>query len=105
MVTSLILVALGVLVVSSIAGWMGFGFARTEKLEKRRYLSDEAERAAALFRGGEKIVIYDAPDASGGIPTDRLISAGAEQGYLYKTETGRMASRRVVFEQWTPTMA
>lgn len=94
----IVFVIVGVLVV--VFGGAFGGAALFFKDEKRQAGHEEraVDIAADLFDGSDQVV-YAAPDSSGGLKLETLVEHAGQHGYRFVQETGRMATRRVIFER------
>lgn len=97
----LIVVVIVGFIIVMFGGAVG-GAALFAKDEKRQagHEQQAAQTADELFNGDPQVV-YKAPDSSGGISLDTLIAQANQHGYRFVAESGRMATRRVVFEKGT----
>ena len=97
MAVVVLLLVLGVALFGA-AGWFAiFGAARDER--RRRDHENNADEVAARLFDGSPAVTYAAPDTSGGLSIETLVAKANEHGYRLVSETGRMFTRRVVFER------
>jgi hypothetical protein len=91
---------IAVIAVVLVGAFGGFAVAARSESKQKIHEANAEKILNALFDGSPSVV-YAAPDISGGLKIETLVRGANENGYRLVSETGQMASRRVVFERIT----
>lgn len=100
LIVLVVLFVVGVVVVMGVSGWAALGLAARDETKVKELEANPGPVLDELFDGSPQVV-YAPKHSSGGLTTATLVKGAGERGYRMVSETGRMATRTVVFEKVT----